>query len=226
VLVKQEFPNVTTSEAATECSARYKALTKNQKEKYEKLAADDRTRYKKGLGGASPVRADKKIHAKASSNGKHDCPEASSDEDEGEGDEEEHKETEKAIESWSPPAELTPPKIKYTEMVDPRSYYAEETAWRYHNPPLPPSREAVKKEDQLQETQFPYVSHEELRPVPPPPPPPTNFPDTPFCRWSYDEDTRVLLADFRRPERDVVVTLEDEKYLLESFERDDITVGK
>lgn len=116
--------------------------------------------------------------------------------------------TAKDINSWSPAKVQVPSQVAYEEMKDPNSFYVEETAWRYHNPPVPlaPTR-AAQQPEKIDVKHFPYVSHEELRPLPRPPPLPTAFPSTPFCRWSYDEDTRVLHADFRRPSGDVFVTL-------------------
>ena len=133
--------------------------------------------------------------------------------------------TEKDINGFSPAAVEVPPQVSYEEMKDPNEFYVEETAWRYHNPPVPPPpTKAALPATPVEPKHFPYVSHEELRPLPPPPPLPAAFPNTNHCRWSFDEDTRVLYADFRSASGEVVVTLEDEKFLLEMYERDDITV--
>ncbi|KAL3799181.1 hypothetical protein ACHAW5_005458 [Stephanodiscus triporus] len=71
-------------------------------------------------------------------------------------------------------------------------------------------------------------------PIPPPPPVP-RLPETGCCEWSFDAESRVLLANFRCPGRrrggnganeNVVVRLDrdDEIFLLEMMERDDLTV--
>ena len=53
------------------------------------------------------------------------------------------------------------------------------------------------------------------------------FPNTGYCCWSYNPESRVLHADFRQqswlPHPPVVMPA-DEIYLLEMMERDDITV--
>lgn len=235
--VMKDFPHVTAKEASTEAAARYKALSKPDKQKYEKMASEDKERYQRELKekaacdinpGAEtspkarngnepdnlPIEEDKEMQTPDEAKSKKD------DDDNGDA------KTEKDINGWSPAAVQVPAQVGYEAMKDPHPYYVEEHAWRYHNPPLPPAKVPAVAEP-LKTQQFPYVSHEELRPLPPPPPVPTVFPNTPFCRWSFDEDTRVLYADFRRPSGesgDVVVTLEDEKFLLEMYERDDITV--
>ena len=59
-----------------------------------------------------------------------------------------------------------------------------------------------------------------------PPPPLPKFPNTGSCQWSFDESTRVLIADFSVGKNgdESVVTLEDSKFLFEMHERTDITV--
>lgn len=63
-------------------------------------------------------------------------------------------------------------------------------------------------------------------PLPPPPEDPREdeFPKTGKCKWTYDKESRVLLADFKQQGNKVEVTRDDEKYLLEMMQRDDITV--
>lgn len=52
----------------------------------------------------------------------------------------------------------------------------------------------------------------------------TTFPTTGKCKWTYDVESRVLLADFSQENaEDVQVTLKDEEFLLKMMERDDIT---
>lgn len=86
---------------------------------------------------------------------------------------------------------------------DPNQFYIEEDAWKYHNPPLGGA-----------------VSSHNLPALPEAPPLPT-FPNTGECKWTFDVDTRVLLADFRdRAE----ITVKDEHFLLLMMERDDITL--
>jgi hypothetical protein len=111
----------------------------------------------------------------------------------------------------------SPPSYDYK--VDPNQYYIEESAYIYHNPPLP-----TRKEGRAEEKAG--VPFKELRPIPPPP---TNFPplpDTGYCKWSWDEPSRVLLAAFSESEAPTLSTMDivDEKFFLEMLERDDITV--
>ena len=94
----------------------------------------------------------------------------------------------------------------------PDPFYIEETAWRYHNPPI-----FVNNVDEPG-----IVSAEELRPIPPAPPIP-ELPNTGKCTWSFDEVSRVLLGNFIQENWDVEVSYEDEKFLLAMMERDDIT---
>jgi hypothetical protein len=51
----------------------------------------------------------------------------------------------------------------------------------------------------------------------------SKFPNTWQCKWSFDKDTRVLLADFRQGNGKVELVEEDERFLYEVMERDDIT---
>ena len=217
---------MTQKEAATEAAARYKALSKTEKEKYEMLAAKDRERYQRELqerDGIAPTSISMLRTRKPSV----DVPETPTPRVESLPSQSfqnlntEDAKTEKDINGWSPAAVRVPAQVTYEAMKDPNPYYVEEQAWRYHNPPIPP---AMHEQEDDKGQHFPYVADEELRPIPPPPPVPTVFPQTPFCRWSFDEESRVLYADFRRAGGDVVVTHEDEKFLLEMYERDDITV--
>ena len=101
---------------------------------------------------------------------------------------------------------------EYTYKLDPNQYYVEETAHIYHNPPFPSEVAGG-------------VEIGDLRPIPPPPPLP-NFPQNDTCQWSYDEISRVVIADFSvgKNGMEPVVTLEDSKFLFEMLERSDITV--
>ncbi|KAL7553995.1 hypothetical protein ACHAWF_017589 [Thalassiosira exigua] len=106
------------------------------------------------------------------------------------------------------------------------SHYEEASAWRFHNPPFP-----VDSEEQLTVRtgiMSPQISSGELPPLPPPPPLP-EMPSTECCTWSFDEKSRVLLANFRdcqyaKQKRKIKVAHEDEQFLLIMMERDDITV--
>lgn len=101
---------------------------------------------------------------------------------------------------------------EYIHKPDPNEYYVEETAHIYHNPPFPSELTGG-------------VEIEDLRPIPPPSPLPT-FPQSDTCKWSYDESSRVLIADFSvgNQGKGPVATLEDSKFLFEMYERTDITV--
>jgi len=103
--------------------------------------------------------------------------------------------------------------------------YEEESAWRFHNP-------AFLKDSFAQLTDVrgndmpnapPPVDNEGLQPLPPSKPLP-NLPETGFCKWSFDEKSRVLLANFRVSGGKITVEPEDEGFLFSMMERDDITV--
>jgi hypothetical protein len=109
--------------------------------------------------------------------------------------------------------------------------YEEETAWRFHNPNLPET-----SNQQLQElrkvTGLPSLQDRcgpnELKPLPKALPVPS-LPDTGFCKWSFNNVSRVLLANFCASSHaveaeQVTVLPEDEEFLLQMMERDDITV--
>ena len=108
--------------------------------------------------------------------------------------------------------------------------YKEETAWRFHNQNLP-----EKSEEQLTELRevsgLPSQDRcgpKELNHLPKAPPLPP-LPDTGSCKWSFNEDSRVLLADFCASshavkEGQVEVIPKDKEFLLTMMERDDITV--
>ncbi len=100
---------------------------------------------------------------------------------------------------------------EYTYIPDPNEYYVEETAHIYHNPPFP--------------SKFSNgVTIQDLRPVPPPQPLPP-LPQNGTCNWSYDETSRVLIADFSANSGNKpLVTQEDSRFLFEMQERTDITV--
>eukprot|EP00804_Cyclotella_cryptica_P018162 CCRYP_005924-RA/>CCRYP_005924-RA protein AED:0.73 eAED:0.76 QI:0/0/0/1/0/0/2/0/209 len=63
------------------------------------------------------------------------------------------------------------------------------------------------------------VSYDQLKPLPPPLPLP-KLPSMGYCTWTYDNNTRVLFADFRvsplanHDDGKLYVTREDEKFLL------------
>jgi hypothetical protein len=110
-------------------------------------------------------------------------------------------------------------------------FYEEETGWRFHNPDF-----ALDENDNLTVSRdasipslTPPTSHKLLKCIPPPPPLPT-LPSTGFCAWSFDSDSRVLLANFRDPilaettKGKVTIVHEDEVFLFKMMERDDITV--
>lgn len=118
-------------------------------------------------------------------------------------------------------------------------FYEEESAWRLHNPNFP--AESNEKLTTLRDGDFvskinPRTPEEELQPLPPPLPLLLSscLPNTGFCTWSYDDKSRVLLADFRnaphQQESDdggrkvVRIMREDEIFLLQMMEKDDITV--
>ncbi|KAL3786447.1 hypothetical protein HJC23_011028 [Cyclotella cryptica] len=143
----------------------------------------------------------------------------------------------------SPKSDVAKPKVKYqsalsfnvtqidSEILDKLTdqssleFYHEESAYRYHNPPFPergPSQLALVRDEKIPGKLHP-MQHDELKPLPLPSQIP-ELPSTGFCTWSYDEKTRVLLANFRVHDRKVCVAHEDEQFLLKMMERDDITV--
>ena len=103
--------------------------------------------------------------------------------------------------------------VPRAKLPPPAEFYHEETAYKYHNPPLP-----VKGKD------IPgAVAPEDLLPLPLAPPIP-ELPNTGKCTWTWDEESRVLLADFRQKNGNVEVVEEDERFRLAMMERDDVTV--
>lgn len=100
--------------------------------------------------------------------------------------------------------------------VDPSSIYIEEEAFLHHNPSLPsPTRHGVKPED--------------LQPIPPPPTPPFKaLPETGKCKWTWDHQQRILLADFSlsfSPSKaSLLMDPSDEQFFLQMMERNDITL--
>jgi hypothetical protein len=107
--------------------------------------------------------------------------------------------------------------------------YYEESAYRFHNPPFPengPEQLAVVRPCEISGKMEP-VDRDKLDAIPPPSPL-LQFPMSDHCVWSFDESTRVLLANFSAPasknDREVVITREDEAFLLKMMERDDITL--
>jgi hypothetical protein len=112
-----------------------------------------------------------------------------------------------APKNWTPSYAGQPPYARHiwkrVPDKDPNQFYVEEDAWKYHNPPLGGA-----------------VSPQNLPALPEAPPLPT-FPNTGECKWTFDPDTRVLLADFRHRTEIIV---EDEHFLLLMMERDDVTL--
>lgn len=110
-------------------------------------------------------------------------------------------------------------------------YFEEESSWRFHNPDFPTNshEQLTKLRD---ESSIPSmkaaVTSDNLPPIPPPPALPP-FPDTGYCKWSFDAESRVLYANFRdttatlNPQFPVIMPL-DEEFILRMMERDDITV--
>ena len=109
-------------------------------------------------------------------------------------------------------------------------HYDEETAWRYHDPPFPIDsvEQLTSIRSAFAQQLAPSTTVDDLKAIPPPQDLPS-FPDTGLCTWSFDEETRVLLADFRDASRQKGCQikkphLEDEMFLFRMMERDDITV--
>eukprot|EP00571_Detonula_confervacea_P000867 CAMPEP_0172328380 /NCGR_PEP_ID=MMETSP1058-20130122/60322_1 /TAXON_ID=83371 /ORGANISM="Detonula confervacea, Strain CCMP 353" /LENGTH=2122 /DNA_ID=CAMNT_0013045493 /DNA_START=119 /DNA_END=6484 /DNA_ORIENTATION=+ len=109
-------------------------------------------------------------------------------------------------------------------------YYEEESAWRFHNPDFP--EDSVEQLTALRNYVIPCMPAptppKELQPLPPAPPLP-QLPSTDYCKWSFDEKSRVLLANFRdssyaNKKGKIKVASEDEYFLFLMMERDDITV--
>ena len=105
-------------------------------------------------------------------------------------------------------------------------YYHEESSYRYHNPPFPDGGEqlAIVRAKTIRGKMTP-VEDSKLGSLPRPPPLPP-LPESDHCKWKFDEVTRVLLADFKTPsvDKEVIITAEDEHFLMTMMERDDITV--
>lgn len=100
----------------------------------------------------------------------------------------------------------------YVYLEDPNKYYVEEEAYIYHDPPFPTNTSDG-------------VLAKDLRPIPPPPPIP-NLPDSGFCQWTFDENSRVMTAEFKRrsPTEPLSIDPVDSKFFFEMLERDDITM--
>ena len=116
--------------------------------------------------------------------------------------------TDEQEEAGDPTAPLVCPPAPFHVLEDPNEYYVEEEAHLYHNPPLP-------------STVTLGVRPEDLAPLKPPPPPPTP-PETGKCSWSYDDENRVFLADFRAHAGPIDPI--DSRFMLEVMERDDLTL--
>jgi len=116
--------------------------------------------------------------------------------------------TDELEEAGDPTAPLVCPPAPFHVLEDPNEYYVEEEAHLYHNPPLPSKvTQGVRPQD--------------LAPLKPPPPPPTP-PETGKCSWSYDDENRIFLADFRA--HDGPMDPIDTRFMLEVMERDDLTL--
>jgi hypothetical protein len=94
------------------------------------------------------------------------------------------------------------------------SQYEEETAFQFFNPPFPVEGHDIPG----------AVSSEDLGDLPIPDDPDlSTFPNTGKCKWSFDKETRVLLADFHQTNGKVELVEQDEHFLYKMMERDDIT---
>ena len=105
----------------------------------------------------------------------------------------------------------------------PTKDYVEETSYRQHNPPFPTAEGlqlSIVRENLPGNIE--PVESDALDPLPPSSPLPP-FPTSMHCQWSFDEPSRVVLANFRT-DGPVVVTSQDEDYLMRLMERDDVTV--
>lgn len=113
----------------------------------------------------------------------------------------------------SQPMEVAPSFDVRMEEDEPLSgTYQEERAFESQNPPFPVEGEDIPG----------AKATKDLPPLLPPPELPEH-PKTGKCEWSFDPETRVLLANFRQENRQVEVDSQDLQHLLEMMERDDIT---
>ena len=55
-------------------------------------------------------------------------------------------------------------------------------------------------------------------------PPLPKLPSTGYCNWSFDEKTRVVMADFSKQSGPFYLVCEDEEFMLNMMERDDISL--
>ena len=111
-----------------------------------------------------------------------------------------------------------------------KDFYVEETAHRYHNPPFPNMVSPPPTDADFNggEVEVVAVHPKDLRPIPPPPPLP-ELPTSGTCQWSFDEESRVLLADFSEVDVDessgqLRMDEVDELFFLQMLERNDLTV--
>ena len=110
-------------------------------------------------------------------------------------------------------------------------YYHEESSYRFHNPPFPDGGEQLAvvrtfHEHHTANWNMAPVEDSKLSSLPCPPPLPP-LPKSGHCEWTFVEATRVLLADFKTASAThgkIVITPEDEQFLMTMMERDDITV--
>ena len=127
------------------------------------------------------------------------------------------------------PSLQTPTVVEWLEGLprDASENYVEESAWRFHNPAFPESSAEqltpLRHHSILQQAPVPA---EKLTPLPHASSLP-KLPTTEFCKWTYDEKSRVLLANFRPYSvihGEIKIVPEDEGFLFRMMERDDITV--
>lgn len=143
-----------------------------------------------------------------------------------------------------PSKQRVKPKSSFSTGLDPKVLgrlqpqeegYCEESAYRFHNPPFPENRQqqqqlAIVREDKIPGNMKPIESIK-LAPLPLPSDcdlDPNSLRQSDHCTWSFDENLRVLLADFLAPadkhNGKIVVTHEDKEFLFSMMQRDDITV--
>ncbi|KAL3936586.1 MAG: hypothetical protein SGBAC_008127 [Bacillariaceae sp.] len=109
------------------------------------------------------------------------------------------------------PTALSP--TSFVQKDDPNKFYVEEEAHLYHNPPLPSFHSNG-------------VSPQDLKCIPSPPPF-DDLPKTGNCEWTWDNNQRVLLANFSSSvssSNSFFMDPKDEAFFLEMMERNDVTV--
>jgi hypothetical protein len=93
---------------------------------------------------------------------------------------------------------------------DPAPVYIEERAYLFHDPPMPDTGIRTKER---------AVSADDLPPLPAAPP--LVIPTKTECKWTFNEESRVLLVNFNGIDR---VSTGDKRAFAEMLQRDDITV--